>query len=121
MLKLSRLIKSFKYAGRGLLKIYKEEQNLQIQLIMAGLVFIFGIIMRIAYRDWAILSLAIALVLLMEIINSAIERVADALEPKISKYAKEIKDIMAGAVFLASIVAVLVGLFIFGPYIKQTI
>ena len=53
----------------------------------------------------------------MELANSAVERVTDILKPRIHDYAKEIKDIMAAAVFLASFVAAVVGLIIFLPYI----
>jgi diacylglycerol kinase len=53
----------------------------------------------------------------MEVINSAVERVTDVLKPRISSYVKEIKDIMAAAVMLASFVSVLLGIIIFWPYI----
>jgi diacylglycerol kinase len=55
--------------------------------------------------------------MLMELANSAVERVADILKPRIHDYVKEIKDIMAAAVFLASMSAVVIGLIIFLPYL----
>jgi len=58
----------------------------------------------------------IGLVILMEIINSAIERITDVLKPRLDNYVKEIKDIMAAAVMLASVIAIIVGLIIFIPY-----
>ena len=59
---------------------------------------------------------AIGLVILMEIVNSAVERVTDVLKPRINGYVKEIKDIMAAAVMLASLVALIIGVIIFWPY-----
>lgn len=61
--------------------------------------------------------IASLLVFLMEISNSAVERITDLFKPRINTYVKEIKDIMAAAVMLSSFGAVLVGLLVFGPYL----
>ncbi|PIR13335.1 diacylglycerol kinase [Candidatus Falkowbacteria bacterium CG11_big_fil_rev_8_21_14_0_20_39_10] len=116
MIRLKRLSKSFIYAFRGLAKTLKEEQNLQIQTTAAVLVLGLGWYFQISRLEWALLIFIIGLVILMEIANSAVERVTDVLKPRISSYVKEIKDIMAAAVMLASIIAVIVGLIIFWPY-----
>ena len=119
MIKIKRLYKSFTYAFRGLGKTLKEEQNLQIQSIAGLVVIILGWYFRIEVEEWLILILVIGLVILMEIINSAIERITDVLKPRLDSYVKEIKDIMAAAVMLASVIAVTVGLIIFLPYLTQ--
>jgi diacylglycerol kinase len=117
MINFKRLFKSFGYAGKGLAKTWREEQNLHIHTL-AGLVAIgFGVYFQIDRLEWLILVITILLVLLMEIVNSAVERVTDVLKPRIHGYVKEIKDIMAAAVLLASLGAVIVGLLIFGPRI----
>ena len=116
MIKTKRLYKSFTYAFRGLFKTLREEQNLQIQSLAGLVVIILGWYFRIKNWEWLILILVIGLVILMEIINSAIERITDVLKPRLDSYVKEIKDIMAAAVMLASIIAVIVGLIIFLPY-----
>ncbi len=116
MIRLSRLYKSFIYAGRGLLKTFREEQNLKIQAVIGLVAVCFGHYFAISRGEWLALILVIGLVILIEIINSAIERVTDVLKPRINGYVKEIKDIMAAAVMLASIVAVVIGLIIFIPY-----
>ena len=116
MIKIKRLYKSFTYAFRGLGKTLKEEQNLQIQSIAGLVVIILGWYFRIEVEEWLILILVIGLVILMEIINSAIERITDVLKPRLDSYVKEIKDIMAAAVMLASVIAIIVGLIIFLPY-----
>ena len=57
------------------------------------------------------------MVLVVELLNTAIERFIDLLKPRLHHYAKTVKDVMAGAVFLTSFCAVIVGLIIFLPYI----
>lgn len=76
-----------------------------------------GIFYRISRTEWFFMAFAFTLVFLMEIINSAIERTADVLKPRIDSYVKEIKDIMAGAVMLSAAMCLVAGLVIFLPYI----
>jgi len=117
MIKLKRLGKSFQYALRGLVKTFREEQNLRIQTIIGLMVLILGWYCRLSRWEWALLVFSIGLVVLMEIANSAVERVSDVLKPRINGYVKEIKDIMAAGVMLASLVAVVIGLIIFWPHL----
>jgi undecaprenol kinase len=116
MIRIKRLFKSFAYAFRGLLKIFREEQNLRIQTFAAAAVLSLGVYFRVSRLEWCFLIIAIGLVILMEIVNSAIEMVSDVLKPRINSYVKEIKDIMAAAVMFASFISVLIGLAVFWPY-----
>jgi len=115
MLSGKRLKKSFHYAHRGLRRVIKEEQNFALELSIAIVIIILAILSKFKAVEWAVLVLTISLVLLTEIFNSAVERVSDLLKPRLDIYVKEIKDIMAGAVFLAASTAVVVGVFLFGP------
>lgn len=117
MVRFKRLLKSFVYAFRGLVTIMREEQNLAIQTTAAVIVVIMGLFFRVSPVEWCILIISILLVILMEVANSAVERVTDILKPRIHEYVKEIKDIMAAAVMLAAISSVIVGVIIFYPYI----
>lgn len=117
MIKLRRLIKSFTYAFRGFRKTFREEQNLKIQTLVAIIVVILGVYFNIAKTEWLFLIFVIGLVMLMELANSAVERVTDVLKPRIHDYVMDIKDIMAAAVMLASLVAVIIGVIIFLPYL----
>jgi len=119
MIWVSRLLKSFSHAFKGLFKTFREEQNLRIQTIVSLLAIVLGIYFQISRLEWILLTLVIALVLIVETTNSAIERIADVLKPRINSYIKEIKDIMAAAVLLSSIAAMVVGLFIFMPYMYK--
>ena len=115
MLSSQRLRKSFHYAHRGLRRVIKEEQNFALELSIAIGVIILAVLSKFRAIEWAVLVLTIGLVLLTEVFNSAVERVSDLLKPRLDIYVKEIKDIMAGAVFLVASTAVAVGLFLFGP------
>ena len=117
MIKFKRLLKSFRYAYKGLIKTFKEEQNLRIQAFFAVVVLLIGWGLKIERADWIILVLVIGLVILMELANSAVERVTDMLKPRINTYVKEIKDVTAAAVLVASLVSVIIGIIIFWPYI----
>lgn len=116
MIRLKRIAKSFLYAFRGLIKTFHEEQNFKIQSVVAIIILALGFYFEISRMEWIFLVLVIGLVLLMEVLNSAVERIVDVLKPRIDTYVKEIKDIMAAAVMLASIMAVIIGLIIFLPY-----
>src|SRR3989338_7765038 len=119
MLRFGRLLKSFGYALKGLIKTFREEQNLRLQTILSLIAIALGIYFKIRLLEWALLFLVIGLVLIAEVINSAIERVVDVLKPRINTYVKEIKDIMAAAVLLSSLVALAVGALIFLPYLLR--
>jgi diacylglycerol kinase len=115
------LIKSFSYALRGLVKAWREEQNLQIQSVAAVFAVFLGFYFGISALEWALLTVSIALVLLMELINSGVERICDLVKPRVHDYVKEIKDIMAAAVMLSAISSVAVGLIIFWPHIAASL
>lgn len=117
MISFSRLLKSFTYAFRGLAKVFREEQNLRIQSVVGIAAIAFGLFLGLSRMEWIAIIIVSMLVFLMEITNSAVERITDLFKPRINTYVKEIKDIMAAAVMLSSIGAVLVGLLIFGPYL----
>ena len=115
MIRVSRLFKSFDYAVKGLVKTFREEQNLQIQTLASLAVLSLGVYFKITRPEWLVLILVICLVLVAEISNSAVERITDVLKPRINSYVKEIKDIMAAAVLLSSLAAIIVGVMIFWP------
>lgn len=116
MIRLTRLLKSFVYAGRGLFKIFREEQNFRLEIIAALLVGALAVLVGVSWLEAAILVLACGLVLVMEIVNSAVEAISDSLKPRLDNYVKRIKDIVAAGVLVAALVAVLVGGLIFSRY-----
>lgn len=117
MFKIKRLFKSFKYAVKGLFLVMRDEQNFRVHIVFAVIALVFSWFYHITKIELIIVILLISTVMLMEVVNSAIERVTDVLKPRINDFVMEIKDIMAAAVMLASLVAIIVGLIIFVPYI----
>jgi len=117
MFNLRRLLKSFKYALLGLNKVFWEEQNFRIDLIIATFILFFSVYFQIRVWEFIVLILIIALVLILEIVNSIFERLIDLLKPRIHQYVKDIKDMTAAAVFIGAISSVLIGILIFLPYI----
>ena len=113
IISLKRFKKSLIYARRGIFKAYKEEQNLQVQLKIAIIVLVLTLFADISKVELLLLVFAIAMVIIAELANSVVERVVDILKPRLSESAKEIKDIMAGIVLIASIVSVIIGSMIF--------
>ncbi len=117
MIEHRRLMQSFKYALLGLKKVFIEEQNFRIHSIIALLVIILGFYFQITVWQWIIVILLIALILILEIINSIFERLLDLIKPRLHEYVGDIKDMTAAVVFVGAVLAVLIGLIIFLPYI----
>ena len=111
------LIASFGYALAGLGAVLLKERNGRIHLGIAVLVVLAGLVLDVARTDWLWLSLAIALVWITEAINSAIETLCDTLHPDRAEGIRRTKDIAAGAVLAASLLAVVIGVLVFWPYL----
>ena len=113
-----RILNSLKYALRGLVDTYGHENNFRIHVWVSFLVLIFGIFLGVNAKEWIILILVITMVLILELMNTVVERIIDILKPKIHEYVRIIKDITAAAVLVESISAAVIGLIIFYPYIR---
>ncbi|MEK9159092.1 MAG: diacylglycerol kinase [Patescibacteria group bacterium] len=116
MLQIRKLFRSFYYAGRGAVLVFKEEQNFRIQLMAALAIIVLMFVLPVKNWEKVALLLVTAFVLVLELINSIMERLVDMLKPRLHVYVESIKDIMAAAVLLASLTALAVGFIIFIPY-----
>jgi undecaprenol kinase len=105
----------------GLIATFREERNFRIETVAAVLVIAAGIILRISAVEFAIVIGVIALVMCLEVINSAVERTMNAMSAQHDPLIGRIKDMAAGAVFLAVVASVAVGLFIFLPHLSEFI
>ena len=114
---IKKRLKSFAYAWNGLKVLVKEEHNFRIHIVVTIGVVIFAILLKISVYEWIAIVLAIGLVMAMEIINSAIENMADFVSPEKHEMVKKIKDISAAGVLICAVVTFLVGLIIFLPKI----
>lgn len=115
------LQKSFGYAFQGVDYFFRNERNGRLQVLIAGCVFLAGILLSISITEWLIILLFTALVISLEMFNSALEKVCDHISPDWHPQIKVIKDMAAGAVLWASILSLCAGLCIFIPKIMQII
>ena len=116
-----KLRNSFKYAFKGIISCLKDEQNMLIHFTMATLVIVCGFIFEISKFEWIICLLLIGIVMMMELLNTAIENVCDAVTDKENHYIKIAKDTAAGAVLVIAIVSAIIGLMIFIPRIMEVL
>lgn len=111
---------SFGHAIDGIKIALHEEKNLKRDLIFIILVIAFGMIFHVTHLDWVLLILAISLVVISEMWNTVIENIMDFVTKKhYFPHAKKIKDMSAGTVLLAVIFSVIVGLYVFVPYLLK--
>ncbi len=113
---LEKRAKSFVHAGRGVMLFFTTTHNAWIHALVCISVFILGAYLGITKIEWMMLILVSGLVFVAEAINTAIEIDIDLTSPEYHPYARDTKDVSAGAVLIASCVAVVVGLLIFVPY-----
>ena len=108
-------IAAFGHAFRGWGYVLKTQQNAWIHSVFATIVIVVGLWLRLSPTHWAIIVLTIAMVFTAEFINTAIEAVVDLASPVHHPLAKVGKDVGAGAVLVAALAGVVIGLLILGP------
>lgn len=116
---LSKFFRSMKFAWNGIVLTARQEQSFRVQLLAAVAAVTLGAVLRVSREEWALIIVVAGAVLVLELLNSAVERLVDLFKPRIHQYAEEIKDIMAGAVFMMSLGAAAVGVIIFLPHLAQ--
>lgn len=109
-------LKSFRHAVSGVVYAFRQERNFQIEVVVAFVVLWMVWYWPLSMSERAILFLMVGLVLVLELLNTAFERLLDMLKPHVHPYVKVIKDLVAGAVLLAALFAVLVGAMVFLPH-----
>ena len=113
----SKRIQSFKFAFKGILLLFQNEHNAWIHFLLMICAISLGFYLGISKFEWIAIILCIGIVLAAEIFNTAIEQIANFVQPNQDKKIERIKDLAAGGVLIASISAFLVGLIIFLPKI----
>jgi diacylglycerol kinase len=111
-------IDSMKHALRGIGVLLKSQQNAQFHAVAAFLVVLAGIVLQLSAWEWAVTIVVIAVVWVAEALNTAIEFLVDLVSPSHQPLAGKVKDISAGAVLIAAIGAVTVGVIIFGRHLQ---
>ncbi|WP_298305453.1 diacylglycerol kinase family protein [Flavobacterium sp.] len=107
--------KSMGFAFKGAIKLITTEHSVMVQSCLAVIMIIAGFYFEISHEEWLIQTLAIGLVLGIEGLNTAVEKVADFIHPEYHERIGFIKDIAAGAVFFAAMTAIAIGCIIYIP------
>lgn len=108
-------LKSMSFALKGAIKLITTEHSVMVQFSLGILLTIAGFYFDITATEWMFQTLAIGLVLSIEGLNTAVEKIADFIHPNYHERIGFIKDIAAGAVFFAAMVAITIGLIIYVP------
>ena len=113
---MKKFIHSFGFAFSGIFQLLRTERNFAIQFSAVILVVLAGFYFSITISEWLIILSISALVLTLEALNSAIEKVCDLYSTETDSRIKLIKDIAAGAVLISAIFAAIIGIIVFGKY-----
>ena len=100
---------------QGILHFFQNERNGKIQLSIAAVVIATAAILGISAAEWLAVLICVAMVISMEMLNSALEQLCDKVESGYHPVIKTVKDVAAGAVLFASIISVAIGVIIFLP------
>lgn len=114
---LGKRIRGGGYAIKGAWLLLKHEPSIQVQFVVATLITLAGLYFDITKTEWLFQFTAIGLVMSTEGLNTALEAMADFVHPDFHSKIGHIKDVAAGAVFIAAITAVIIAGFIYIPYI----
>ncbi|OAB78681.1 diacylglycerol kinase family protein [Cochleicola gelatinilyticus] len=112
---LGKRIKGFKYAFKGAYLLLKNEASIQVQTVIAVIVTIAGFYFDISTTEWMFQFIAIGLVMSIEGLNTAAEEIANFVHPDYHSKIGYIKDVAAGAVFIAALTAVIIACIIYIP------
>jgi diacylglycerol kinase len=110
---LYKRLKSFKYALRGFSGVVFTQPNFIIHILAIAVVFVVGYFLKLSLAEWGLVTLAVGLVLVAEVLNTSIEWLCDAVSPEYSEKIRWAKDAAAGGVLIAAIAAALIGLIVF--------
>jgi undecaprenol kinase/diacylglycerol kinase (ATP) len=112
---MKKFLNALSFAFEGIKQFFSRDRNGRIQVLMGTTAIILGFTTSISSFQWLLVLLCIGLVISLEMINSAIERYCDLVTTNFHPGIKIIKDIAAGAVLVASITSLIIGLIIFIP------
>ena len=108
-------LKSVKFAFLGAVKLITTEHSIMVQFSIGIVMTIAGFYFNITTTEWLFQTMAIGLIMSIEGLNTAVEKIADFIHPDYHERIGFIKDIAAGAVFFAALTAIAIGLIIYIP------
>ena len=116
-MKQQNIFSAFGNAFNGLFYFFRHERNGKIQLTVAIVAICFALYYHVSIMEWTAVLLCIGAVLSLEMLNSAVEKLCDLVQPSFHPVIKIVKDVAAGAVLFASIISVVIAALIFLPKI----
>ena len=116
---MQRFFRSVGFALNGLLQLIRHERNFQLHVIAFIGVLALGLFFGISSMEWLVIFLISALVMGLEAINTAIENLCDLYSTETNERIKKIKDISAGAVLIAALLALCIAVVVFLPYVNK--
>jgi diacylglycerol kinase len=116
---MTRFFRSLGFAGSGLVQLLKQERNFQLHVAAFIVVIAAGIFFGITKLEWLVILLISAVVMGLEAMNTAIEKLCDLYSTETHAGIKKIKDISAAAVLIAAVFALCIAVVVFLPYVKK--
>jgi diacylglycerol kinase (ATP) len=110
------IAQKFFNAFYGMLIPYRTEVSIRIQTMVVLGGILLGIYLGISRADWLFVVIAAALLLITECLNTAVEKLVDLVSPGYNELAGKVKDIAAGAVFIAGLASLTISILVFIPY-----
>lgn len=114
------ILKSFNNAIEGLISAIRTERHMKMHTVITVIVLLLALFLRLNTLDLCLLTLAVGIVWITELLNTAVEHMVDLLKPDIHPLAKKAKDVAAASVFISAITAGIVGYLIFVKHLKSS-
>ena len=115
MIDIGKFFRSFRFAARGIVDLFRFENNAKIHLLAAAVAIGAGSWLGLSAMEWAMIATQMGLVIATEAFNTALEKMADRVTTERDPLIKAAKDLASGAVLIVAFTALVVGLFIFVP------
>jgi diacylglycerol kinase (ATP) len=112
---LAARVQSFGHAFRGVGRLLVTQHNAWIHAVATAAVFTLALWLGLGWSEWVVLLVAVAMVWVAEAFNTAIEHLCDRVSPEYDPLVREAKDVAAGGVLIAAVVAALIGFLVLGP------
>lgn len=116
-LSLAARLRSFVYAGRGVVTLLRSQHNAWIHTLATIVTVAVAAGLGVSRADWIALILAMLVVWAAEAFNTALELLADMASPGFHPLVEKAKDVAAGGVLICAVGAALIGLLVLGPYL----
>lgn len=116
---IKRVWQSTKDSLAGLYFLITHEKSVYVQIFMDAIAILLGIFFSVTLREWLVLLIAFGFMIVTELLNTGIEKTVDLVTKDYEDLAKHAKDVSSGACFIMGIVAILIELVVFIPYITE--